>query len=84
MNRKCPVVDVCKEYIKRGAKGSHAMLATDIKYEHGIGKIQLKNPYAATRNEQGKVQKIIFNLADLMGNFLKYIWTFHRYFLQAI
>ena len=59
-NRKCPVADVCKDYIKRGAKGSHAMLATDIKYEHGIGKIQLKNPYAATRNEQGKVQKIIF------------------------
>ena len=72
-NGKYPVADVCKEYIKRGAKGSHAMLATGIKYENGIGMIQLKNPYANNSNEQGKVQKIISYFADLMENYVKYI-----------
>ena len=52
-NRKYPVADVQKEYIKRGAEGSHAMLAIGIKYEHGYEKIKLKNPNPYDRNDEG-------------------------------
>ena len=60
-NDKCPVADVLCEYIDPAVKnGSHVMVATGIKNKNGIECIQLKNSYADNPNEQGEVQKIIF------------------------
>ena len=69
-NGKCLVADVAREYINRATKGgSHTMLATGIKYKDGYAKIQLRNPFAANRNEQGKVRKKNFNSAYFMITF---------------
>ena len=56
-NGKCPVVDVLKSYYSTEKNGGHAMVATGIKEENGVKKIQLKNSFADNPNEQGKVLK---------------------------
>ena len=61
-NGKCPVVDVLNEYFSSDKNGSHAMVATGIKEEDGVSKIQLKNSFADNPNEKGKV---LFVLIDL-------------------
>ena len=55
-NGKCPVVDVLKNYYSSATDGSHVMVATGIKEENGVKKIQLKNSFADDPKEQGKVR----------------------------
>ena len=54
-NGICPVVDVLKSYYSSEKNGGHAMVATGIKEEDGVTKIQLKNSFADNPNEKGKV-----------------------------
>ena len=55
-NEKCPVIDVLRKYFYPGEEyGSHAMVATGIKERNGVKCIQLKNSFADSPNEQGKV-----------------------------
>ena len=53
---KCPVVDILREYIYpfQPKGGSTALVATGIKKENDIDRIQLKNSYADDPNEPGK------------------------------
>ena len=60
---KCPVIDVLKKYFyPLEEDGSHAMVATGIKEENGVKKIQLKNSFADNPKEQGKFHFSFFEL----------------------
>ena len=54
-NGKCPILDILKEWYSSDTDGSHAMVATGIKEEDGVNKIQLKNSFADDPKEKGKV-----------------------------
>ena len=59
-NRKCPVVDVLREYINSSEKnGSHATVATGTKIENDVKRIQFKNSYADDPSEPGKVHFLL-------------------------
>ena len=75
-NDKCPVADVLRKHIDPTVEnGSHVMVATGIQNENGIDYIQLKNSYADSTNEQGKVQKIMVNIYEVYKNFYQIFIT---------